>query len=158
MALKQSLWVWYIIICHISPPWGHLSTPSGPKRPFWGPRGPRRVLEVLGRPRGLFGGFVGPWKALGDPIWAQMPAINPPRYAASMSCALGAHIPTKFFGPPKGPPGAKTSPSGGPRSTVEVPEGPEHMKWMSPTQLDQRHGRFSTSFVLKNDSSPNLSS
>ena len=60
--------------------------------------------------------------------------------------------------PPKGSPGAKMSPSGGPRSTVEVPEGPEHMKWMSPTQLDQRHGRFSTSFVLKNDSSPNLSS
>ena len=35
-----------------------------------------------------FMGFVGPWTALSDPIWAKIPAINPPRYSASISCVL----------------------------------------------------------------------
>ena len=41
-----------MIILHFGPLWGHISTPRGPKRPFGGPRGPRRALEVLKRPQG----------------------------------------------------------------------------------------------------------
>ena len=51
MTLNHSPHVEHIITCHFGPPWGHISTPRGPKRPFWGPRGPRRALEVLKRPQ-----------------------------------------------------------------------------------------------------------
>ena len=31
MTLKQFPWVYYMIICHVEPPWGHSGTHGGPK-------------------------------------------------------------------------------------------------------------------------------
>ena len=44
MALKHFPWVYYMNICHVGPPWGHLGTHGGPLN---GPKQHQKGLEWL---------------------------------------------------------------------------------------------------------------
>ena len=101
------------------------------KRHLWSSWAPQKVR---------FGYRTGPnivfW--LLSPVgWGHMGQNGAVRSGHTVALLWTPHMPIfrrKFYGPPKGPPGAKTSPSGGPGVPVEVPE---HMTSMLPTQLDQ---------------------
>ena len=107
--------------------WAQIGSP----RAFQGPTKP---------PKGASGARTGPnigfW--LFSPAgWGHMGQNGAVRSGHTVALLWTPHMPIfrrKFYGPPKGPPGAKTSPSGGPGVPVEVPE---HMTSMLPTQLDQ---------------------
>ena len=107
--------------------WAQIGSP----RAFQGPTKP---------PKGASGARTGPnigfW--LFSPAgWFHMGQNGAVRSGHTVALLWTTHMPIfrrKFYGPPKGPPGAKTSPSGGPGVPVEVPE---HITSMLPTQLDQ---------------------
>ena len=111
---------------------------SGPLRDIYGPPGPpKRSVLATGGPFGArTGPNIGFW--LLSPVgWGHMGQKGAVRSGHTVAPLWTTHMPIfrrKFYGPPKGPPGAKTSPSGGPGVPVEVPE---HMTSMLPTQLDQ---------------------
>ncbi len=111
---------------------------SGPLRDIYGPPGPpKRSVLATGGPFGArTGPNIGFW--LLSPVgWGHMGQNGAVRSGHTVALLWTPHMPIfrrKFYGPPKGPPVAKTSPSGGPGVPVEVPE---HMTSMLPTQLDQ---------------------
>merc|ERR1712175_15306 len=88
--------------------------PVGPTSGTWAQiRPPGAAREPPGPPKGAlwakvgpFGGPGGPWPALGDLIWAQLPLVGPTGWATWLGCymySLG-HIGPPFQpqGPPKG--------------------------------------------------------
>ena len=90
-------------------------------RPSWAPK--RSVLATGGPFGARTGPNIGFW--LFSPAgWFHMGQNGAVRSGHTVALLWTPHMPIfrrKFYGPPKGPPGAKTSPSRGPRSTNRGP-------------------------------------
>ena len=73
------------------------------------------VSELVLAPGGPLEGPEGPWTSPRGQIWAQMPAVSPPGWTASISSALATQETfTALPGPPKGPVLAPGGPLGAP--------------------------------------------
>ena len=84
MTLKHFPWVYYMIICHVGPPWGLFRGPLGPRWPLKSPQGgpiwhiimffaPEKCLRAIWGHAGTFGvmkGYFGSWSFfIEGPFW-----------------------------------------------------------------------------------------
>ena len=102
MTLKHFPWVYYMIICHVGPPWGHSGTHGAPKWPKTAPKWPRMAqnhqngskwrcmtpngpIDPKTLPLGILHDYLSCWttigpfsEAHGGPLWAQNSTKNGP--------------------------------------------------------------------------------